>query len=356
MNDVIIKTLNCNTEHDYAQFLQSIETSLIYYSHKYQEFIQKISPDSQSLCLLAYEKDVLKGALPISVKKGEHGTVVNSSPFYGSHGWGAFAEDASNEVKVALLKQYQSLCIEAQAKVSTLISSPFSDDKALLEAQLETKPMDERVGQVTYLPESTSSRDELMALFHQKTRNMARKGAKSGFDIQLNNELEAWDVLYDIHVENMQAIGGQAKSRAVFSALADTFEAGTEYQIYLAKKDGQVAAALLLLFYNNTVEYFTPVVKSEFRGDQPLSLLIFESMYAALQKGFKYWNWGGTWLTQEGVYRFKSRWGATDLPYHYFVLEHSQVGSMRALTPEQLLSSYPYFYTLPFSLLEVNNA
>jgi hypothetical protein len=60
-----------------------------------------------------------------------------------------------------------------------------------------------------------------------------------------------------------------------------------------------------------------------------------------------WWNWGGTWLTQDGVYRFKSRWGTESRPYTYFIairnaelLRHSQ---------ETLQAAFPYFYVRPFA-------
>ena len=39
----------------------------------------------------------------------------------------------------------------------------------------------------------------------------------------------------------------------------------------------------------------------------------------AVERGYAWWNWGGTWLTQEGVLRFKRKWGARERRYRYFV-------------------------------------
>ena len=32
-----------------------------------------------------------------------------------------------------------------------------------------------------------------------------------------------------------------------------------------------------------------------------------------MNKGFHYWNWGGTWQSQEGVYSFKNRWNVNGI-------------------------------------------
>jgi lipid II:glycine glycyltransferase (peptidoglycan interpeptide bridge formation enzyme) len=116
--------------------------------------------------------------------------------------------------------------------------------------------------------------------------------------------------------------------------------------LYLADLNGTLIAALLLLYFNRTVEYYTPVVRMGYRTLQPLSLLIFTAMKDALRRGFIYWNWGGTWLTQDGVYRFKSRWNTRDYPYYYYTTIYRN--SILKLTKQKLLEEYPYFYVLLF--------
>ena len=66
-------------------------------------------------------------------------------------------------------------------------------------------------------------------------------------------------------------------------------------------------------------------------------------------KKFKWWNWGGTWLSQDGVYRFKSRFGAIDKEYKYYIKVNNQ--DIYNSTKEYLLSEYGNFYTVPFERL-----
>jgi lipid II:glycine glycyltransferase (peptidoglycan interpeptide bridge formation enzyme) len=106
-------------------------------------------------------------------------------------------------------------------------------------------------------------------------------------------------------------------------------------------------AALLLFYLNKVVEYFTPVVDVQYRTLQPLSLLIHHAMLDAISRGCRWWNWGGTWAEQEGVYRFKKRWGTNDYPYKYFTSVYDP--TVLSLPPRQLLHEYPYFYVFPFA-------
>jgi hypothetical protein len=68
-----------------------------------------------------------------------------------------------------------------------------------------------------------------------------------------------------------------------------------------------------------------------------------------VRRGCRLWNWGGTWTSQGGVYRFKRKWGAEDRPYRYFIRINDR--SVLDATPEELLERFPHFYVVPFSAL-----
>jgi lipid II:glycine glycyltransferase (peptidoglycan interpeptide bridge formation enzyme) len=103
-----------------------------------------------------------------------------------------------------------------------------------------------------------------------------------------------------------------------------------------------------VFYFKDTVEYFTPVITHDYRHQQPLSLIIFEAMKDSINRGIKKWNWGGTWGTQEGVYRFKSRWGAKDFPYQYHIHYRPEA---KLLTRNEVMDHYAFFYYLPYDLL-----
>ena len=100
------------------------------------------------------------------------------------------------------------------------------------------------------------------------------------------------------------------------------------------------------------VDYLIPVINDKYRHFQPLSLLIWESMTDAIENGYARYNFQGTWPTQEGVYMFKKSWGAIDYPYSYYIQSWGDESSIKRLTPQQVFDHYPYFYVLPYNLLE----
>lgn len=345
-----VTRLSAAEEAGYDAFAASHAHASFFHSLKYRRLLEKILPESDSVYLIARLNGAIVGVLPSFIRRSSCGNVLNSLPFYGSHG-GALASDgpAMDEVKQALLARIRQIALEERCLTSTIVTPLFEADVSSYEAA-GYDFRDSRIGQVTVLPDGRDSVGErLMTTFHSKTRNMVRKAYKAGLDFFESAAPSDLEFLADLHRTNCAALGIVAKHRGFFLLVPELFEWAKEYKIWVAAKGRERAAALLLFYHNQTVEYFTPCSREEFRSDQPMSLLIFEAMKDAAERGFRRWNWGGTGAGLEGIYRFKKRWGATDHRYFYYTSQHQDVEPLLKLGKNGILSEYPYFYTIPFS-------
>ena len=116
---------------------------------------------------------------------------------------------------------------------------------------------------------------------------MIRKSEK--FDINIQADLNKINEFYDLHKIDMLNKKGFL-NHYIFSNLIKIIPKDN-INLFVAYIDGEFAAGLLLLYFNKTVEYFTPVVKVEYKNTLVLSKIIFEAMIEASSKGFKIWNW-----------------------------------------------------------------
>lgn len=325
----------------YESFILARPETLLYQSWRYQRLLIALLGCRQQGLLAVDDNNNIRAALPLMAMDGPLGTILNSLPFYGSNG-GLIGEDPI--ARAELVTNYHRLIKSPGIAASTFIENPMAPSSA---DNIPHDFIDKRIGQFTPLPLAGDQEKSLMESFHYKTRNMVRKAEKLGVEVGVDNN--AISFLVTVHEENMREIGGQSKSCHFFESLPHYFRSGHDYQLYVARMGGKPVAAVLLFYYNLTVEYFTPVVCKEFRGSQALSATIFRAMCDAARLGYAQWNWGGTWLTQDGVYRFKSRWGTKDLTYRYFTsINNNAILKARR---EDLLSAYPSFFTVPFSAL-----
>lgn len=327
------------------QFLVQQPKALLYCSPRYVALVSDYLKADYFWLALCDDEQII-ALLPVMVTIGKFGPVYNSLAYYGSNG-GVIDSTDSPSNKQTLIAAFYRLAEETGACSATIITNPLYQDASLYENFISYDYRDQRTGQITLLDNVTDA-DSLMRRFESPRPRNIRKAIKSQVRVTRSNNRAAVESLYAIHIENMQNIGGLAKEKAFFDRLADYMQQD-DWAIYEARVGDDTAASLLVLYFNHTVEYFTPVVKQEFRETQALSLVIFEAMLDAAKSGFNKWNWGGTWLTQDGVYQFKKKWGTTDYPYFYYtrVFNEAVLSSNR----EELLREYKGFFVLPFDVL-----
>lgn len=352
-----IDKLTFENEIEYENLISQVPSCLIYHSLSYRNFLREILVDAKGFYILAFVNRQLVGVLPVFIKYGKFGAIANSLPFYGSYGSIILKNADDQTVAKKLLMAFEKLCKEENVLLSTIIQNPLSKD-TYINANYQYDFIDQRIGQITKLHNSVNEENiehQLMLTFHGKTRNLIRKGQKFGFDISHSGSDATMHHLYELHKANMKSINGSYKSIDIFTSIQNNFQYDRDYRVYISKKDGEVAAMLLIFFFNQTVEYFTPVINPKFRSDQPMSVLILEAMKYAITIKCKYWNWGGTWLTQKGVHHFKSRWGTMDINYKYYIKAYSNIKHIQKLNLDEILKSYPYFYVLPEIELKAND-
>lgn len=350
-----ISHLQQDEYQSYTNFLLRNEHNLFYASLKYKQLLYKLLDCEDHFLIVKDENGKIVGALPLMMSRnGTFGPIANSLPYYGSNG-GVIADrnipdDDQSKVKLLLLSKADEIIKERGCGAFTIITNPLDQNIDFYENNIPHTFRDERIGQITELPVNGNDLDSrLIALFQNPRPRNIRKAIKSDVTCRFSYDDEDLNFLFTTHEDNISSIGGLSKDVSFFRLVPDVFN-HNEYRVYIAEKDGRKIAALLLFYFNKTVEYFTPTVIDKARPLQPTALIIYEAMKDAITAGYRYWNWGGTWVSQTGVYDFKKRWGAGDYPYYYYITlyKHEILDSSQS----ELLEQYPGFYVVPFGHLK----
>lgn len=323
-------------------FVRRHPDALFYHSRGYPQLLADLL-GARDVSLAAVTGGEVTGVLPLLAQDGPHGTVLNSLPYYGSNG-GVLATDRS--AAEALAHAYNELATAAGTLSATLVPSPFADSGVDVVHNLT----DERTVQFTRI--GGLDEEGLLELVDSSARRNVKKARRTGYAV--TRDAQATDRLWQLHDANIRAIGGRPKSRRFFELVRERFTAGDDYDLWVATLDGDVAAALLVFYWQRTAEYFTPAVDVDHRSGQPLAGILAEAMTEAARRGMEVWNWGGTWLSQESLFRFKRKWGAEARPYTY----RTQLNDERVLSLPRagILAAYPDFYVAPFSALKKEEA
>ena len=268
--------------------------------------------------------------------------VYNSLPFYGSNG-GIVADH--ERAYGTLSGAYREIAGSEKTISSTIVENPLAERKA---DGIPSNFSDHRISQITGIAFPANHREEILARIDSSARRNILKATREGVTVEIDHS--QLPRLREMHQANIRAIGGIPKSDKFFALIPKHFAPGQDFNLYVAKKDGLVVAGLLLFYFNQTVEYFTPAVDAEYRTIQPLSPILIDAMSDASRRGFVRWNWGGTWKSQDGVYRFKKKWGAVEGRYNYYTQLND--ASLLDWPQDRILKAFPNFYVMPFSVLK----
>jgi hypothetical protein len=332
----------------YSEFLPREAVSAFYATLEFRNFLLD-SVGGKPTYLVARRDDRIVGVLPLfTAHHPQRGLVVNSLPWYGSHGGCLLGDAADSEARDALLRAVLPRWTADDVAFGTVILSHAETEHASqYHALLRPDTTDTRTGQVTVLPaDGVDLEARLEKVLLQKTRNLARKSLRQGFVLHDGDDATGWNYLVDTHHENLAALGGKAKPRAHFEALRLALPREWR-RLLVATLEGTPVAALLLIRWGRTVEYLTPVISHAYRSRQPMSFLIWNGMVEAIRDGFTWWNWGGTWPSQESLFHFKAGWGAQSWPYQYLSRGRADaLAAFRADAPA-VMAAWPYYYVFP---------
>jgi hypothetical protein len=337
--------------HRWAAIPTCAEYDIIYNSPPYHAFLQEITRTASPWILQAdYEGHVI-ATLRFYTLEWNGYNILNSNPYFGSHGGPVVSADVSGsqqrQTLQALGAAFSDFVDTHGIDAVNLVEYPWQSVSEFAQAA-KLEHWDRRIGQISTLPTwqgRAKTSDLILQICKQKTRNLLRKGLKQNFKITVETSQDAWMLLYEHHQISMSTIGGRAKQWTEFLAMQRHLEAAGATRLYIARHEGDFAGALLVLTHKAWVEYFIPVPAQAFRSAQVLSALIHHAMLDACEKGQSFWNWGGTWQSQSGVHKFKSGWGSNDVPYGYWGRISER---MRRLDVAGAGGPPDYFYVKPF--------
>lgn len=330
----------------YQQFVNGHPYALMFHSPQWLDVISA-SAFGEMFVLHTQEDGVLTGVLPVFVSEDKGmGRVGNSLPFFGSNGAILAAPGKETEVFPLLLQAMETLAADFSLRSYTLIQSIRDEQDDLYEKHLQPTFTEERLCQMAPLPKD---KEELMTALSPCKRNNVRRAWKLGVSVRPSTRSEDLMWIREMHVKRMEGIGGTAKPESFFEKAVEHVEQGYFTMHIADTEEGLPCAGLVTATHGTTMEYLFPVTDWELRNHKGLQLLIYDSMYKAIEAGLTHFNFGGTWPSQKSLYDFKARFGAVDFNYNYYtrvidstLLDHS---------PEELVSAFPFYFAVPFSKL-----
>jgi CelD/BcsL family acetyltransferase involved in cellulose biosynthesis len=164
------------------------------------------------------------------------------------------------------------------------------------------------------------SMSEIELSFTSAIQRNLRKAKRLQLEFEQRNDDEAVEVFHRLHVLTRQKLGVPVQSKSYFRNLNDKLINTRLGCIGVVSKDNAPIAAAVLLGFNGRLTYKYAASDPSALEHRPNDWLVYNSIRIASEEGYRFFDFGISDKTQEGLRRFKSKWGATESDIFYSYL------------------------------------
>jgi CelD/BcsL family acetyltransferase involved in cellulose biosynthesis len=160
---------------------------------------------------------------------------------------------------------------------------------------------------------------EVYAGFHRsQVQRSIRRAEREGLTVRLGSSPhDLVDTFYQLHLRTRRRQGVPVQPRRFFRLLWDNaIETGLG-SVLIVEAAAQPVAAAVFLRWNETVIYKFGASDESSWSLRPNHLLIWHAIRAACEQGCRWFDFGRTDISQEGLRNFKLSWGAVEEPLFY---------------------------------------
>ncbi|BDQ34709.1 GNAT family N-acetyltransferase [Pseudodesulfovibrio portus] len=331
-----------NNASGYDRFLRHVPNWMLYHHPQWLALVEAVTGADLNY-VTADEGGEIAAAIPFFVSRDMGGgSVINSSPFFGSVGGILFREGADPACAGPMLEALDEFAAAHGVVSATIVTSPLDDTGGALAGWATEAPL-ARTAQVTELP---ACDEDLFGLLHNSKQRNIRSAGKKGVTVRPGGDAD-WQWFEAVHRSSMAALNGTPKPPAFFDCMKGSLHGGAGLKILVAEHESAPCAGLIYSTGGICGEYLVPVYEPEKSSLFGLQLLIYESLLDSRRDGCRFWNFGGTWPSQEGLYRFKRQWAAVDHAYEYHIKVYRP--RLLELGADEILKYYPWFFCYPFN-------
>jgi hypothetical protein len=188
-----------------------------------------------------------------------------------------------------------------------IVGNPFK--QILFPPQMKTKEM------YTQVLDLSPGFDELWQGFSRGQKSNIKQAQKKQVTVSRAETEQSITCYFDIYGQTLKRWGGKTIAFYPRQLFLNLFEQKDPHvHFYLAEKEGQVIAGIIVLAWQKKLLYWHGCSREEFFKDYPNNLLHYEAIKWACENNFTYYDMGAS-MDMEGVIKFKKSFGAEQLEF-----------------------------------------
>ncbi|MCD4671514.1 MAG: GNAT family N-acetyltransferase, partial [Anaerolineaceae bacterium] len=155
---------------------------------------------------------------------------------------------------------------------------------------------------------------------HKRMRKYIRRAERNDLRVEFGTKLQDMRKFYQLQLETRRRHGLPIQPRKFFDLLgSQVLDKGLGFVI-IAYQNERMLAGLVLLHYQQTMTKKYGADTRNYGKLQPNYILDMTALRWAHKNGFKTIDYGRSAIDNIGLRKYKSRFGATEIPLHYGVI------------------------------------
>jgi len=196
-------------------------------------------------------------------------------------------------------------------------------------------------------------RKQIIAEFNKTCRRYINKSNMLGLVIERSNSQDSIEEFYNLYTESMHRKAANQFyffSRSFLNRLIKEF--GEQAQIFLAKMEGNIISADLILHNNYFSSSYLRAFNPKYKKINPNNLLITEQIMWSKSIGCRYFLLHGGQLEDDSLFKFKKSFSKTVAPFYTYQKIHNDeiynlLAKTRNIIQPSTVSDYFPIYRSP---------
>ncbi len=158
---------------------------------------------------------------------------------------------------------------------------------------------------------------EIESSFASAIKRNLKKARRQELEFHKRDDAAALDIFYKLHVLTRRKLGVPVQSRTFFKGIYDKLiKTGLGYVGIVSRRSVPISAGVMLGCNGRFVYKYaaSDPASLEYR---PNDWLVYNTIRIASEEGYRIFDFGISEKKQEGLRRFKSKWGATESDVFY---------------------------------------
>jgi CelD/BcsL family acetyltransferase involved in cellulose biosynthesis len=209
----------------------------------------------------------------------------------------------------------EGICSQYHAMKTKFVVFRVRFDPALF----KTDHFNDFVGYKNHTLDLTPTLEALEDGFHRKSiMTNLRKAERSGVRVTEASSEEDLRRFFDLNVRTRQKFGTPPQPYSFFSNIWSLLRPRNMAMVHLAWMGKVPVAGILCLKYKERVHAEYIGVDPRYRAYSPNIAVMWSAVKAAREQGYRFFEFGGTVASNEGLLLFKRRWGTVEEDIHHF--------------------------------------